>query len=112
MREFRFGVIACIVTVICIATADAQTFTVLHRFGFKTDGGRPTGGLVLGPGDTELYGTTMAGGTNKNGTVFQISPSGRESVLYSFGNAPDGIDPSASLVRGPLRKRSKKCSAQ
>jgi uncharacterized repeat protein (TIGR03803 family) len=101
MRKFRFRVIACVVTVICIATADAQTFTILHRFGFKTDGARSTGGLIFGPGDTELYGTTMAGGTNKMGTVFQISPSGRESVLYSFGNDPDGNNPSASLVRGP-----------
>jgi len=101
MGRFRFGVIACIVSLICIANANAQTFTLLHRFGYKTDGERPTGSLILGPGDTELYGTTMAGGTNGNGTVFQISPSGRESVLYRFGNAPDGSNPQATLVRGP-----------
>jgi uncharacterized repeat protein (TIGR03803 family) len=101
MREFRFGVIACVVTVMCVVTAGAQTFTVLHRFGFKTDGQRPTGGLTWGPGDTVLFGTTTVGGTYNAGTVFQISPSGRETVLYSFGAGADAVLPAATLARGP-----------
>jgi uncharacterized repeat protein (TIGR03803 family) len=104
MREFRIGVIACVVTLMCIATADAQTFTVLHRFddtkGAK-DGRYPFGALIWGPGGT-LYGTTDAGGGVVNaGTVFQVSPSGQESVLYSFRMAPDGKMPQGALVLGP-----------
>ena len=104
MRKFGLGVIACIITVICIATADAQTFTVLHRFddteGLK-DGRYPFGALIWGPGGT-LYGTTDAGGGIVNaGTVFRVSLSGQESVLYSFRMAPDGKRPQGALVLGP-----------
>lgn len=104
MRKFRFGVIACILTVICIATADAQTFTVLHTFEGITgakDGKYPYGALIWGPGGN-LYGTTqLGGGTANAGTVFQVSPSGQESVLYSFRNAPDGKMPQGALLLGP-----------
>jgi uncharacterized repeat protein (TIGR03803 family) len=104
MRKFRFGVIACIVTVICVVTADAQTFTILHTFeGVKggKDGKYPAGALIWGPGGI-LYGTTQAGGGVANaGTVFQVSPSGQESVLYSFRAAPDGKMPQAAVTLGP-----------
>lgn len=104
MRKFKFGVIACIVTVIYIATADAQTLTILHTFeGIKgqKDGRYPVGSLIWGPGGT-LYGTTQAGGGEANaGTVFQISSSGQESVLYSFRAAPDGKMPQAAPLLGP-----------
>lgn len=104
MRKFGFGVIACIVTVICVITADAQTFTILHTFeGIKggKDGKYPFGALIWGPGGT-LYGTTQLGGGVANaGTVFQISSSGQESVLYSFRAAPDGKAPQAAPLLGP-----------
>lgn len=104
MRKFELGAIACVVAVICMATADAQTLTVLHRFddtkGAK-DGRYPFGALIWGPGGT-LYGTTDAGGGVVNaGTVFQVSSSGQESVLYSFRMAPDGKMPQCALVLGP-----------
>jgi uncharacterized repeat protein (TIGR03803 family) len=104
MREFRFGVIACIITVICAVTADAQTFTILHTFeGLKggKDGKYPIGSLTWGPGGI-LYGTTQAGGGVANaGTVFQVSLSGQESVLYSFRAAPDGKMPQGAVTLGP-----------
>jgi uncharacterized repeat protein (TIGR03803 family) len=104
MRKFSLGVIASIVTVFCVVTADAQTLTILHAFeGTKgqKDGKYPLGSLIWGPGGT-LYGTTQAGGGGANaGTVFQISPSGQESVLYSFRAAPDGKEPQAAPLLGP-----------
>ena len=44
-----------------------------------------------------FYGTTQNGGYGW-GTVFSITPSGTETVLYSFGAAPDGETPLASLI--------------
>src|SRR5882724_877002 len=64
--------------------ANALTETNLHFFaGFPNDGNNPRAKLVQGS-DGNFYGTTFAGGTNGNGIVFRISPSGTESNLYSF----------------------------
>jgi uncharacterized repeat protein (TIGR03803 family) len=108
MRKLKRGVIARVVTLICavticVVTAGAQTFTILHTFeatkGLK-DGRYPMGSLIWGPGGT-LYGTTDGGGGTANaGTVFQVSPSGQESVLYSFRAAPDGKAPQAAVTLG------------
>jgi uncharacterized repeat protein (TIGR03803 family) len=104
MRKLKVGKIACIIVIFWAATAAAQTYTALHTFEGITgqkDGKFPLGALIWGPGGT-LYGTTQAGGGVANaGTVFQISPSGQESVLYSFRKAPDGNTPQAALVLGP-----------
>ncbi|MFY9665923.1 MAG: choice-of-anchor tandem repeat GloVer-containing protein [Candidatus Cybelea sp.] len=45
-----------------------------------------------------LYGTTIAGGSFDNGTVYSITTTGTEKVLYSFGNSPDGARPSGDLI--------------
>jgi uncharacterized repeat protein (TIGR03803 family) len=44
---------------------------VLHSFAASGDGDNPIGGLTIGS-DGYLYGTTSAGGSTGNGTVFQI----------------------------------------
>lgn len=82
--------------------------TVLHSFGSNAaDGQSPNGALLLAS-DGSFYGTTSAGGnSNPNckpqsgcGTVYRITPSGVETVLYSFGtNTGDGVGPSGSLVQ-------------
>ena len=47
-----------------------------------------------------LYGTTQSGGASKfgSGTVFKLSPSGTETVLYSFTGGSDGANPEAGLI--------------
>ena len=46
-----------------------------------------------------LYGTTQFGGANGGGTVFELSPTGTETVLYSFGSqSGDGLNSRAGLV--------------
>jgi uncharacterized repeat protein (TIGR03803 family) len=66
--------------------------TVLHKFTGQPDGGQPQGGLVLVKG--LLYGVTTMGGTANSGTLFSINPtSGKETVLHSFTNDPDGANP-------------------
>ena len=67
-----------------------------------SDGYLPYGGLTLGT-DGNFYGTTSGGGTNFAGTVYQITPSGTLTTLYSFcsqSNCADGQNPSAALVQG------------
>jgi uncharacterized repeat protein (TIGR03803 family) len=45
-----------------------------------------------------LYGTTSAGGTRNDGTVFSITTSGAERVLHSFAGGSDGAQPNAALL--------------
>ena len=74
------------------------TETVLYNFGNGTgDGQKPLGNLILDSAGN-LYGTTSEGGAFGNGTVFQLSPNGTETVLYNFGNGGDGQNPDAGLI--------------
>src|SRR5450631_3911763 len=74
--------------------------TVLHSFAFDgKDGFNPYAGLVLDKTTGNLYGTTYYGGASAAGTVFEITPTGAETVLYSFANdGKDGKNPYAGLV--------------
>ena len=74
--------------------------TVIHSFGNGSDGTEPWGTLIVGT-DGNFYGTTVSGGTHSNaGTVFKITPTGVETVLYSFGSVGDGTHPFAALIQG------------
>jgi uncharacterized repeat protein (TIGR03803 family) len=77
--------------------AQAQTLTVLHTFTGSPDGLSPLAGLVR-DWNGNLYGTTVFGGAYGWGTVFKVGPTGKETVLYSFTNSPDGSQPHAGLV--------------
>ena len=72
--------------------------TALYSFGTNSeDGANPVAGLINVNGT--LYGTTENGGSNGDGTVFSVTPSGAETVLYSFGaSSEDGTSPFAGLV--------------
>ncbi|MBV9332840.1 MAG: hypothetical protein JO146_02450 [Candidatus Eremiobacteraeota bacterium] len=75
---------------------------VLHSFGNGADGVFPSGGVIDVNGT--LYGTTFEGGANSCmsgatcGTVYSITPGGKEKVLYSFGQGNDGSFPFAGLI--------------
>jgi len=77
------------------------TEKILYRFKDGADGAFPTAAVIL---DTagNLYGTTSAGGSNAQGTVFELTPKAggvwSEKVLHSFGNGKDGERPYAGLV--------------
>ncbi|MGD0815039.1 MAG: choice-of-anchor tandem repeat GloVer-containing protein [Verrucomicrobiota bacterium] len=68
-------------------------FTLLHTFaaetlnaqGYETsaDGAMPVGALTQG-NDGNFYGTTRYGGSNDAGTIFQVTPNGAFTGLYSF----------------------------
>jgi len=72
--------------------------TVLHSFTIAGgDGGYPYGDLIMDAA-ANLYGTTGGGGVNYDGTVFKMTPAGKETVLYSFGGGGDGNIPKAGLI--------------
>lgn len=78
------------------------SLTILHKF-VLTDGGGPSGALILAS-DGNFYGTTSIGGdVSCNapygcGTIFRISPSGSLVTLHSFGGT-DGAYPTGGLIQ-------------
>ncbi|HTR44020.1 MAG TPA: choice-of-anchor tandem repeat GloVer-containing protein [Pseudomonadales bacterium] len=79
-------------------TTTNGAFIPLYSFTGGHDGANPRGGLTLA-NDGNLYGTTENGGTNFDGTVFRITPSGALTSLYSFTGGHDGSYPVAGLVQ-------------
>jgi uncharacterized repeat protein (TIGR03803 family) len=73
---------------------------IIYRFKGGTDGGNPIAGLTNL--NDVLYGTTSEGGTGcisgGCGTVFKVTTSGVETVLYRFKGAPDGAFPASRLA--------------
>jgi uncharacterized repeat protein (TIGR03803 family) len=87
-------------TVFSITTGGQET--VLHSFARSAhDGGLPMGRLLNVNGT--LYGTTLVGGTHDGGTVFGITPDGKEKVIHSFAsNYQSGRGNSGSLPEAGL----------
>jgi trimeric autotransporter adhesin len=100
--------------------------SILYSFvGPNTDGAIPFAGLIQG-GDGNLYGTTLTGGVTSpafigSGTVFELTPTGVETPLYSFTNSVpyagsflDGSNLFAGVIQGPplmaARRPSARCS--
>lgn len=77
------------------------TETILHAFaGGTSDGSSPYAGVIEGS-DGNFYGTTQTGGASGQGTVYQLTPGGVETLLHSFaGGSSDGADPYAGLIQG------------
>jgi uncharacterized repeat protein (TIGR03803 family) len=96
-RQFGCG------TVFSITPSGQET--ALHGFTGSPDGERPFAPLLNVNGT--LYGTTSSGGSHVGancgstgcGTVFSITPGGKEKVLYSFGAyGNDGLGPESGLI--------------
>lgn len=87
-----------------VYSIDATTGREQWYYSFKSapDGANPNGGLLYLNGT--LYGTTESGGTGCAssgtgcGTVFTISASGTEHVIYSFQGGADGAGPSGTMT--------------
>jgi uncharacterized repeat protein (TIGR03803 family) len=84
-------------------TARSSSYTLLYSFRGGKDGANPAAAL-LDVGGT-LYGSTATGGDGKkdlgnygDGTLFSISASGSEQVLYRF-KKPGGFTPESGLTR-------------
>lgn len=83
--------------------AIAQTEKSIYEFLGAPDGSQPRSGLVADKAGN-FYGTTVEGGTDGFGAVFELSPptvsggSWTESVLYSFTGGADGLGPQGTLA--------------
>jgi uncharacterized repeat protein (TIGR03803 family) len=88
-----------------VEAGGSWTETILHAFrGPDGDGLEPFGPPVMGA-DGVLWGVTVEGGIDNNGTVYELAPGPDgawvERILYSFtGQNGDGADPFGSLVIG------------
>jgi uncharacterized repeat protein (TIGR03803 family) len=77
---------------------------VLHSFCSESkcaDGSHPWSALVQGS-NGDFFGTTVVGGTHNQGTVFEITPGGTLTTLYSFCSetgCADGSEPYSTLVQ-------------
>jgi len=83
-------------TVFKITPAGVETLLYSFAGGFVgvADGGDPNTALILGS-DGNLYGTS-GGGIGNDGTLFKVTPTGVETVLYYFEggtavNRPGGL---------------------
>jgi uncharacterized repeat protein (TIGR03803 family) len=80
------------------AQAQVQFKTIFDFNG--TDGVAPQYMFLIQATDGNFYGTTTLGGQDGAGTVFKITPSGQQSVLYNFCiNCPTGSSPYAGVVQ-------------
>ncbi len=87
----KFGANNADGTVFKLTGAGAER--VLHNFGSGKDGVNPEGALVR-DAQGNLYGTTFSGGASNTGTIFEITPAGREMILHNFTPAqgsPEGV---------------------
>lgn len=84
----------------------SPTGTVAKAYDFCSlancaDGGFPMAGVMQGSNGS-LYGTTTDGGANQAGTIFEITPAGKVTPLYSFcsqAGCADGSEVGGSLVQ-------------
>ena len=84
----------------CRSVLCPWTETLLYQFTGGADGGEPEAAVIFDSAGN-LYGTTGGGGTENNGVVFKLTPSGSgwtESVLYRFAGPPDGYDPNSAMT--------------
>ncbi len=78
-------------------------FSVVYTFTGFSDGGGSRSNVVL-DSSGNLYGTTQYGGIGGCpyfgcGVVFEVNPSGQQTVLYSFSGGADGSEPGTGLIR-------------
>jgi uncharacterized repeat protein (TIGR03803 family) len=82
---------------------DPWTQTVIHHFTTNTGDGFAREAPLIIDKAGNLYGTTAGGGTNRLGTVFELSPPAiqggqwTETILFNFSGT-DGAEPLAGLI--------------
>jgi uncharacterized repeat protein (TIGR03803 family) len=92
-------------TVFAITTTGKLTtlYTFCQQGGSSCTDGLSPAAPVVQAANGDFYGTTFSGGDNQSGTVFEITPAGKLTTLYSFcadgSPCPDGDGPRAGLVQ-------------
>jgi hypothetical protein len=105
-RKLSLGLSAAIIFLTSFMTAPrapSQTARVLHSFGSNTKAGLAPASNLIFDSAGNLYGTTIEGGTDNVGTVFELKPTPggpwTEVLLHSFAESGhDGQSPYAGLI--------------
>jgi len=85
-------------TVFRMAT-DGTKFSLIHAFpSSSTDGANPLAGLLQAANGL-FYGTTAAGGTSNQGTMYNVSSTGKVTILHDFTGGSDGGTPKSPLTQ-------------
>lgn len=99
LRQFCLSALGCLC--LLLAPAFASNEIVLHDFGNNPDGSEPAAAMVFDKSGT-LYGTTLEGGSDLAGTIFEISPKGTNGwtyqVIYTFVGCNPGCYPQGPLT--------------
>ena len=102
----KLKTLASLCLIAFVASAHAQTYSVIHAFSNGSDGQFPYAGVTLRGG--ALYGTTESGPGGYalyNGTVYQLKQQGSNWVLSTIsifpGDRSGGANPYAGVVFGP-----------
>jgi uncharacterized repeat protein (TIGR03803 family) len=81
-------------------SGSSWTQSVLYSFKGGNDGYGPGGGVIFDK-KGNLYGTTPDGGSNSDGTVYELSPHGgqwKERVIHTFTGGSDGSTGSLGML--------------
>jgi uncharacterized repeat protein (TIGR03803 family) len=98
MRRLRSGLLlTAVISVLSLNSAQARGEKTLHSFAGGNDGDHPTGTLIM-DASGNLLGTTEYGGASNAGTVFRMTPSGKEKELYTFTGGGDGARPMGGVI--------------
>lgn len=85
-------------TVYRVNPASPGTATTVHNFGGGNLGDCPYA-VVTQDAAGNLYGTTLKGGVANLGIVYEVSATGKFTVLYNFTGSPDGASPYTGVIR-------------
>ena len=84
---------------VCMAGSICQAQTFVNLVDFDDENGANPQFLALVQGvDGNYYGNTTLGGAYNQGTVFQVTPDGVLTTLYSFKATDDGSIPHGTLL--------------
>jgi uncharacterized repeat protein (TIGR03803 family) len=92
--------ISAAVALLVSGSVAASTTQVIYSFAGNADGEYTDTDLVADSAGN-LYGTSVLGGAFGSGTVFQVTPSGTHTVLYSFTGGTDGGEPYKGVTLDP-----------
>jgi uncharacterized repeat protein (TIGR03803 family) len=79
--------------------SDPGKATVLYTFMAVPPTGSPGPSMLIRDAKGNLYGATSYGGSNRLGSVFELTPSGEEGTLHNFAGGNDGEYPIGGLTK-------------
>jgi uncharacterized repeat protein (TIGR03803 family) len=104
MRKLAFSKMTLSVVAFFLVTVVASTAQTLESLSLNgTDGNQPSYEFLIQGTNGNFYGTTYLGGKHNGGTVFEVTTTGKLTVLYNFCSETacgDGAYPYGGLVQG------------